>query len=288
MKSYNIKKYLPNIIYLGPDKSGSSWLYFIFSQHPDIFVPSIKDIYFFDKNYERGIEWYISFFKNKNKERFACDISHDYLFSETAANRIKTVYQNYNQNVFLITNLRDPIEKLWSHYLFLIRSGITREPIEKAIENYPELLNESLYYKHVKVYKKLFGDQYKIFLFDNLKKDPKQFALNLFENLNINFYENINYYENVLPASKPRSFYLAKFSKIGANYLRKKGYLKLLGYLKKNKLINHILFTSYKKKPSISDDITFKLWNMYFKEDVKKLSDLIKIDLLKLWGYKYE
>lgn len=36
----------PNFIFIGPDKSGSSWLYNIFKAHPEIFVPEIKDIYF--------------------------------------------------------------------------------------------------------------------------------------------------------------------------------------------------------------------------------------------------
>jgi len=285
----DIKKYLPNLIYIGPDKSGSSWLYFIFKQHKDIYVPTIKDIYFFDKNFNKGIEWYVSFFKHNYKgEKFICDISHDYLFSEIAAKNIKNIYNYYKKSVILFSNLRDPVDKLWSHYLFLVRSGITKESVENAIKLYPELIEESMYYRNVKCYKDLFGNDYKIFLFEELKKDPKKFALNMFQEIGIEIDNSIEYEKKILPAAEPRNFYIAKIAKKIAVYLRENNFLYILGYLKSNSFINKILFKPYKEKPTISFEFARYLWKEYFKDDVIKLSELLGKDLYNYWGEKYE
>ena len=44
----------PDFLYIGPDKSGSTWLYEVLRRHPEVFVPSVKDLYFFDP--DNGME----------------------------------------------------------------------------------------------------------------------------------------------------------------------------------------------------------------------------------------
>ena len=113
----------PNFLYIGPDKSGSTWMYNILSQHPECYVPTIKDIYFFDQFYYKGIDWYLSFFKDASHNYKAVgELSHDYLYSKKAAERIFFHYPK----VKLITCLRNPIDRTFSNYLFLIRNGITK------------------------------------------------------------------------------------------------------------------------------------------------------------------
>ena len=85
----------PNFLFIGPDKSGSTWLYEILRQHPECYVPPIKDIYYFDKHYERGLNWYLSFFKHAELTHKAIgELSHDYLFSKTATDRIANDFPN--------------------------------------------------------------------------------------------------------------------------------------------------------------------------------------------------
>ena len=38
----------PNFIFIGTDKSGSTWLYNLFLAADQVYVPDAKDIYFFD------------------------------------------------------------------------------------------------------------------------------------------------------------------------------------------------------------------------------------------------
>ena len=49
---------LPNLVYIGPDKAGSTWLFGLLNRHPDVFMTPAKDLYFFDRYYDKGIEWY--------------------------------------------------------------------------------------------------------------------------------------------------------------------------------------------------------------------------------------
>src|SRR5262245_51708602 len=79
----------PDFLFIGPDKCGSSWLFEVLRQHPLCFVPPAKDLYFFDRYYARGWAWYERHFAAAPTGcRARGELSHDYLFSPLAAERI--------------------------------------------------------------------------------------------------------------------------------------------------------------------------------------------------------
>ncbi len=57
------KSVTPNFMYIGPDKAGSSWLHEVLLIHPQVYMPVAKDLYFFDRYYDRGMSWYLSQFE---------------------------------------------------------------------------------------------------------------------------------------------------------------------------------------------------------------------------------
>ena len=158
----------PNFLYIGPDKSGSTWLFHVLSRHPECYVPAAKDIYFFDRYYDRGLEWYLSFFKDAPpKAKAIGELSHDYLFSAQAASRIARDLPC----VRLVTNLRNPVERTFSHYLYLVRSGKTNQSFEIALEQFPELIDNSLYAKHLSAYFREFRRaNIRVLFFDRLQR----------------------------------------------------------------------------------------------------------------------
>jgi len=266
----------PNFLFIGPDKSGSTWLYEIFKQHPQIFVPDIKDTYFFDRYYYKGLEWYFSFFKKGEGYKAIGELSHDYMFSVEAMKRIK----NDLPDIKLFAVLRNPFEKIWSQYLFLIRSGLTKDPFEVAIHKYDELIEKCLYSKYLNQYINDFPrDRFKIFYFDDLKENPKNFAKSVFDYLEVDFVDSINYDFKVLPASKPRSFILAKLAKRSAIALRELGLINILGKIKSSKHIQSLLYKPYRdKKPKMTEE-QFKLLYNIFENDIKKLEKIVNKDL---------
>ena len=75
----------PDFLYIGASKAGSSWIYEILREHPEVFVPLAKDIQFFDWHYDKGIDWYLSFFRPGRGKRAIGEVSHDYFLVEEAA-----------------------------------------------------------------------------------------------------------------------------------------------------------------------------------------------------------
>lgn len=232
----------PTFLYIGPDKSGSTWLYNILRQHPECYVPSIKDIYFFDRHFDRGMDWYERFFAACPPDVHACgELSHDYLFSPLAAQRIRDTIPT----VRLLTTLRDPAARTFSHYLHLVRSGRTRLPFRAALQQFPELVRNSRYAEHLREYLARFPrEQIVVTFFEDLVRDPVQFAHQIFESLGLSFVTSIDYHRRVMPASKPRSFVLARLAKTAANQARNLGLERLLGSIKHSRLAD-MLYRPY-------------------------------------------
>ena len=267
----------PTFLFIGPDKSGSSWLYEVLRQHPACYVPACKDIYFFDRYYDQGIDWYLSFFKDAPLQVQAVgELSHDYLFSPLAADRIK----KHLPGVKLLTTLRHPVERSFSHYLYLVRSGITRKPFRKALEKFPELISQSMYDIHLSEYLRRFDpSQIKILYFDDLKSDPEAFAGNVFKFLGLSSEKTIQYSKRVRPASRPRSYFLARIGKFGATASRELGFPQLVGVVKNSRL-TQLLYAPYSQKdrPQMDPAIREELSDL-FEPSISRLENMFEVNL---------
>ena len=74
-------KVVPNFLYIGPDKAGSSWLHEVLLTHPQVFMPvAEKDLYFFDRYYDRGLDWSLSQFASATPTQVVVgEVCQDYL-----------------------------------------------------------------------------------------------------------------------------------------------------------------------------------------------------------------
>jgi len=273
----------PNFLFIGPDKTGSSWLYYVLRNHPRCFVPPAKDIWFFDKYYDRGMDWYLSFFEGAPEKAEAIgELSHDYLFSPQAAGRIAKDLPE----VKLLTCLRDPVERTFSQYLYLKRSGITKAGIERAIEEYPRLIDNSLYYKHLSTYYDRFPrERIKVLWFSDLKEDSEEFARQVFDFLEIAHAPHINYEKRVRPAGEPRSFYLARALKWAGLFARQFGLSNLVGRVKSSGLINGLFYRPFQdsEKPELGEEMEKELRSR-FEADIRSLEGLLEVDLARWYG----
>ena len=111
---------LPNFMCLGAAKSGTTTLYDILRQHPDVYIPSFKEPHFFDipENYKNGIRWYEkNYFKNAN-QKIVADFTPSYFFDKEAPKRI---FESLGGKVKFVVILRNPVDRAYSHYLHSIR-----------------------------------------------------------------------------------------------------------------------------------------------------------------------
>ncbi len=70
---------LPDFLYIGTSKAGSTWLFNTLAIHPEVHLASSKGLYFFDQHYDRGIDWYLDQFGGAGDARAMGEISHSYL-----------------------------------------------------------------------------------------------------------------------------------------------------------------------------------------------------------------
>lgn len=268
----------PTFLFIGADRCGSKSLHNIFRQHPECYVPPIADPYFFDKNYDRGMDWYLDLFAAAPGSAKAIgEFSHDYLHSSAAAARIAANLPD----VKLLATLRHPIDRAFSSYASAASAGVIRTSFEQAINEVPMLIGNSLYAGELKVYFDLFPrDQIKALFFDDLEADPAAFATQAFDFLDLPFVDEINYAERLSVLSKSRFPLSGTLSKLGANALRKVGWVSLLGRLKSNPQFRSLFYRPYESadKPQVDAETRKRLRDV-FAPQIDALEEMLGRDL---------
>lgn len=276
------KSNLPNFLFIGPDKSGSTWLYEVLRRHPECFIPRVKDIYFFDRYYGRGLDWYARLFAGAPPDAKAVgELSHDYLFSPQAARRIERDLPG----VRLITFLRDPVDRCFSEYLFLLRSGLTAKSFDDALRQFPEVVEHSRYALHLRTYVEIFGfDRLGVFFFDDLVADPERLARRVFEFLGLPWIDGIDVASNPLPAARPRNALVARLARDGAQVARRVRAQDLVARVKESAFARR-LYVPYAaaERPRIEAATREHLARL-FEADTRELARLLPNVELPIWA----
>lgn len=126
------RRALPHFIVIGAQKSGSTTLFNYIAVHPQV-LPSIqKEIFFFNRNFTKGVLWYRRYFPFDSvlasKGMITGEASTTYLSSKQAPERAKTLLPNSK----IIAVLRDPVERAISQYHHSFRTGREIREIENV------------------------------------------------------------------------------------------------------------------------------------------------------------
>ena len=241
---------LPDFVYIGTARAGSTWLFEALRQHPEIFVPPAKDIYFFDRYYDKGLEWYKGFFKDIGEARIAGELSHDYYFSENAADRIKADMPG----VKLICCLREPVDKLLSGYSYNQTMNVNRTVSLDEYAQDPEIQKEFRYYEHLRMYLERFSaEQVLVVFYEDLKADPLKYIQSIYDFLGVDLNvvpEMAN--ETINASRKVRVQGLAFFTYRVAQVFRGLGLANFVGRVKQSPVLNKML---YKASPREEDSM---------------------------------
>ncbi|MBU2867476.1 sulfotransferase family protein [Pacificibacter marinus] len=268
----------PSFLFIGPDKSGSSWMNHILSLHPECYVPPAKDTYFFDRYYDKGMAWYLAHFAPApNDVKAIGELSHDYLFSQEAAERIKL----HLPNVKIIVCLRDPIARSLSQFQYLRRGGEVGGDFFEAVQKFPKIINNSRYLTNLQAYVDLFGaDQVEVLIFEDLKADATNFGRDLLSRLDLDPTVNLPFEDRIREAGMARSALLSRTLKLGANLARSLGLANLVGRVKNSSTTN-IAYRDIKpeERVTLTAAQKHKLWTQYFASENEALSALTGRDL---------
>lgn len=125
---------LPTFLIIGAMKAGTTSLWVYLRQHPDVFVAEQKEVNFFigRRRWEAGPEWYASLFAGGGNAKARGEASPAYtmipLF-EDVPQRIAAIVPD----VRLIYLVRDPIERIRSHWQHSVMTGRERRSAEVAL-----------------------------------------------------------------------------------------------------------------------------------------------------------
>ncbi|MEH7385241.1 sulfotransferase domain-containing protein [Bacillus sp. JJ1521] len=138
---------LPHFLIIGAMKCGTSSLYRNLVNHPQVISASKKEVHFFDKKFDRGLDWYLNHFplllENTNENRqdlITGEASPKYLVHPDAPKR---AYETL-PNAKLIVLLRNPVDRAYSHYHHMARNRNELLSFEEAIMKEAGQLNQQM------------------------------------------------------------------------------------------------------------------------------------------------
>jgi hypothetical protein len=188
----NFHERLPNTLIIGAAKAGTTTLYDLLKQHPQVFLSFDKEPRFFshEEYFNRGTKWYVeTYFDQRETYPVQCEATPHYLYwADKVSPRIKQAYQTKPLKFIVI--LRNPIDRAYSWYWNMVIDGRESLPFlaalkaeEKRIKgNWAELeYTGSMLYGYVKggcyaaqiqqFFEDFPEDRFHILLLDDLLQD---------------------------------------------------------------------------------------------------------------------
>jgi hypothetical protein len=138
---------LPTFLIIGAMKAGTTSLYHYLRTHPQVFMPDEKEVMFFDPrhHWDRGVEWYAEQFAAAPPQAIALGEASTSYTKYPVVRGVPERITSVLPDVRLIYVLRHPVERMRSHYLYLLSRGKERRPIEQAFSEDPAYLDTSRY-----------------------------------------------------------------------------------------------------------------------------------------------
>ncbi|MGH8968376.1 MAG: sulfotransferase domain-containing protein [Actinomycetes bacterium] len=145
---------LPTFIVIGAMKAGTTSLYHYLRHHDEVFMPKVKELDFFveEMNWSRGVDWYAQQFAGADAKA-------------VARGEASTVYAKFPRyrgvparmaavvpDVRLVYVVRDPIERIRSHYRHRVAMGAETAGPDVALFENPIYLDYSRYALQVEQY----------------------------------------------------------------------------------------------------------------------------------------
>lgn len=284
---------LPNFLCIGAPKSGTTTLYEILKQHPEIGVSSFKEPRFFDNedNWKKGIDWYEkTYFSHIVNEVVLGEFTPSYLANEVASKRI---FNSLGEGLKLVLVLRNPIERAYSHYLHSKRDSYeelsflealkqeqSRLLVDKEDPNKFGYIFYGRYSEQVKSYLSLYDrKQLNIIIFEEFLKDKRSTISTLLDFLGVERQQlNTNIHKN--PARTAR-FPILKRAMKKDSVIKK--FVKFLvpSSVSRQKARNYLHGINNKQatKVPLSNEEFSECYNLYFKVEIESLENLLSLDL---------
>jgi hypothetical protein len=226
---------LPNCFVIGAPRSGTTSLYEYLNAHPDVYMSPVKEPDFFSRPsldavhrpdpgrtrtaaedarrkavLQEDLDRYVALFDRASDQKIRGEASAIYLGHPTAAEHLR----RYVPDAKLIAILRDPAERLYSHYVHGKRvmaeysrtapsdngagksleeelAGVVdrvyRDGFSEPATTDPEVwVRTGFYYQHLSRFRGLFPEeQLRVYLFEDLVRDAEGLMVDIFRFLEV-------------------------------------------------------------------------------------------------------
>ncbi len=267
---------------IGPGKSGTTAMYTLLTRHPQVVMAKVKETCFFNDHWQRGEAWYHSLFPPTRDARAVGEVSNTYIFSADAAARMSEYYPAMRA----VASLRNPVDRAFSHWLFLRRNAEVSGTFEECLTQRPDLLDRGQYARLLDPWFTQLGrDRVLVLVFDDFVATPLPVYNRMLQFIGVDAVAQATLDDSDrLAASAPRSTIAARAVKFAANAVRRAGRPEVIQWVKDSP-IPRLLYRTYSReeRPTM-DPATRQKLNAHFAPDVKKLGALMDRDLCALWG----
>jgi hypothetical protein len=131
---------MPHFILVGAQKSGTSSMFAYLRQHPQIVRPVFKELYYFDRHYQRGLRWYGCNFPSRaslerrndrvGRAHLTFEATATYIFDDQVPGRIA---RDIDTRKFIVL-LRNPVDRAISAYWHARRMGRETRTLDEALQ----------------------------------------------------------------------------------------------------------------------------------------------------------
>jgi len=122
---------LPDLVIIGAPKAGTTTLASWLSKHPQVAFSAQKELEFFDRRYDQGLEWYLSRLPADPGDRLVAEATPTYLGTPEAPARVAAVLPKAR----FAAILREPVSRAWSNYWFFCMLGVERRAWSHAVRD---------------------------------------------------------------------------------------------------------------------------------------------------------
>lgn len=200
---------LPNFLIVGAPRCGTTSTYHYLLQHPDVFLPVVKEPSYFSLHWKSSLpkgyvdcgrskirSWdsYLGLFKDAQGTRMIGEASTDTLYyHEHTIPEIRKRLANPK----IIIMVRNPVDRAFSSHQFLVRDGMESGSFEDSLSHEKTRIEEnwshiwryravSHYATGVQAFMENFDDVF-VGVFDDLCENPLKFIQSVFRFLEVDF-----------------------------------------------------------------------------------------------------
>ncbi len=308
---------VPDFFIVGNPKSGTTALYEMLRQHPQIYMPECKETWYFAEELHhrtpprpegipRTLDEYLALFADARSDQRAGEASPLYLWSRTAAARIAQVQPDAR----IVAILREPASFLRSLHLQFVQTYVETEAdlgaalaLEAArsqgrqIPRYtywPQALlysQHAQYVTHLRRYEELFGrERLLVLIYDDFRRDNEGTVREVLRALAVDDAHPIRQVEAnpTVRARSQRLHELLHSVSVGRGPLSRavKGSIKAVTPQRFRRgavttISNRVVFAD----PEPPDEAVMGDLRRRLRPEVESLSEYLDRDLVRLWGY---